>query len=301
MLSRSIRLRRWLQDRLQRAHVDVARAGFYSPIVDRAEVASRAGHVWAPDRQTPASMPDIDFRPDHHEALLQGAFGRFMREFDLETETPRAANGELLFDQDNHQFGRLDARILAATLRHHAPARIIEVGSGFSTLIMDSVVAGHLRDRTRVTAIEPFPRAFLADLKHVELRQSKVQDVAPATFDQLQAGDVLFIDSSHVCKTGSDVHFLFFEILPRLKPGVLIHLHDIWLPLEYPQEWVLTEARSWNEQYLLRALLSGSDVYQVEMAASFLCRYMRPALEQALGPLLDAGAVSTAFWMRKAH
>jgi len=80
---------------------------------------------------------------------------------------------------------------------------------------------------------------------------------------------------------------------------VLIHVHDIWLPLEYPKQWVLSEGRSWNEQYLLRALLSGSDVYQVELATSYLCHDMRPSLERALGPALEPDAVGTSFWMRK--
>jgi hypothetical protein len=299
MLSTTIRLRRWLQDRLQRAHVDVSRAGFYSPIVDRAEVTARAPMVWAADRQTPAAMPDVDFRPEHHAALLKGDFGRYMRDFNFQTETPHTASGELLFTQGNDQFGWLDARILVAMLRHHAPARVIEVGSGFSTLIMSSVVAGHLWGRTHITAIEPFPRAFLAGLPHVDLLQSKVQDVPLSTFDQLQPGDVLFIDSSHVAKTGSDVNYLFFEVIPRLKPGVLIHVHDIWLPLEYPQQWVLAEARSWNEQYILRAMLSFSEAYCIELAGSYVSHFMRPALEKVLGPNLDPWMLSTAFWLRK--
>lgn len=300
VLTRMMRFRRFTQDALQaRFGIDVTRAGFYSPIVDRVEVRDRSSRIWSSGLQAPEAMPDIDFRPENHKALLAGDVGRFMRDFDFDKETPKNASGGLQFTDGNDQFGWLDARMLVGMLRHHAPARVIEVGSGFSTLIMDSVVKGYLRDRTQITAIEPFPRPFLADLAHVSLLQSKVQDVPLSTFDQLQSGDVLFIDSSHVAKTGSDVNYLFFEVLPRLPVGVLIHVHDIWLPLEYPQDWVLTEARCWNEQYLLRALLSGSRQYQIELAGMYLYHFLRPSLDAAIGASAAATGCGSSFWMRK--
>ncbi|MBU6199666.1 MAG: hypothetical protein KGP08_08415, partial [Xanthomonadaceae bacterium] len=101
------------------------------------------------------------------------------------------------------------------------------------------------------------------------LLEEKVQNVALAEFAALQAGDILFIDSSHVAKTGSDVNYLYFEVLPRLASGVRVHIHDIFLPHDYPREWVLGENRSWNEQYLLRALLMHSSAFRVVFGCSY--------------------------------
>jgi len=123
---------------------------------------------------------------------------------------------------------------------------MIEVGSGFSSLLIADVNTRFLNNSCKFQCIEPYPREFLVGgvAGVSELIVQKVQDIPPGYFETLDEGDILFIDSSHVCKTGSDVNFLYFEILPRLKPGVLIHIHDIFLPLEYPQEWVIDENRS---------------------------------------------------------
>ncbi|MHA6204690.1 class I SAM-dependent methyltransferase [Dyella soli] len=293
-----MRLRRWAQDVLQEgAGLDVTRSSFYSPIVDRAEVRDRAISVWSPQTQSPTDMPGLDFRPDHQATLLAGPLGGYMRECRFAPDAP--ADGTAGYYPNNGQFGEMDARMLTGMLRHYAPRRVVEVGSGFSTIVMNDVVASHFRGAMSVTAIEPFPRPFLATLPHVQLVQSKVQDVGMATFEQLESGDVLFIDSSHVSKTGSDVNHLFFHVLPRLRPGVLIHIHDIWLPLEYPEQWVLTEARSWNEQYVLRALLTGSHLYDVELAGIYLSHFQRPLLEATLGDVSATIGVGSSFWIRK--
>jgi len=142
---------------------------------------------------------------------------------------------------------------------------MIEVGSGFSSLLVADVNRRFLADSLDFTCIEPFPREFLKQRVQGITRviEAKVQDVSLAEFEQLEAGDVLFVDSSHVAKTGSDVNHLVFEILPRLQRGVRIHIHDIFLPGDYPKDWVLGENRSWNEQYVIRALLMHSTTFRV--------------------------------------
>jgi hypothetical protein len=131
------------------------------------------------------------------------------------------------------------------------------------------------------------------------LTTQKVQDTPLDEFDKLKRGDILFIDSSHVCKTASDVNFLYFEVLPRLKAGVLVHIHDIFLPFEYPVEWVMDDNRSWNEQYLLRALMMHSRAFRV----LFGCRYAQdkfPGLvERALGLSAGHGFGGGSFWLKK--
>src|SRR5262249_1946304 len=151
-------------------------------------------------------------------------------------------------------------------LRYWQPRRLIEIWSGYSTLLSADVNRRFLGGSMQLTCIEPYPREFLRrGIPGVtRLIEKKAQDVELDVFAELEAGDVLFIDSSHVSKTGSDVNRIYFEIVPRLRPGVHVHVHDIFLPDDYPREWVLGENRSWNEQYLLRALLMYSTRFRVE-------------------------------------
>ncbi|MCB1553003.1 MAG: class I SAM-dependent methyltransferase [Xanthomonadales bacterium] len=189
-----------------------------------------------------------------------------------EPEPEDAADLDVFYTR-NSQFSWLDSRTLFVLLNEWAPKRMVEVGSGYSTLLSADVNRRFLGGAMALTCIEPYPRPFLAregGLPGVtRLLQERVELVGMEPFLALQRGDILFIDSSHVAKTGSDVNFLFFEVLPRLAPGVRIHIHDIHLPHEYPPEWVIAENRSWNEQYLVRALLMYSTAFRV----LFGCRY----------------------------
>ena len=252
---------------------------FYSPIVDTAEVGGRAATLW------PAQVPEvagIDFDPAGHRHLLEEVFPALLRDYDY-PEQPSEAQDPRTFHNRNGQFGWLDARAAFALLRHWAPRRIVEVGSGFSSLLIADVGRRHLGRDFHLTCIEPFPRPFLAQVPEVQLLQAKVQDVDVAVFDALGPGDVLFIDSSHVAKTGSDVNCLYFDIVPRLRPGVRIHIHDIFLPREYPKHWVLEENRSWNEQYLVRALLMDSRRLRVRFGCSYAWSAFPDAVANALG------------------
>ncbi len=288
-----------MQDRLQqRFGLDLTRTGFYSPIVDQVEVKQRAAIIWSAENQLPGHMPGLDFRPERQTQLLTGEVGRAMAACQFDRNPPPTGSPPRFFIE-NGQFGDLDARMLVGMLEAFRPKRVIEVGSGFSTMVMNQVVSEKFAGQMQVTAIEPFPHPFLSTLPHVKLIQSKVQDVDLQVFTALESGDVLFVDSSHVSKTGSDVNHLFFEVLPFLRAGVLIHIHDIWLPNEYPQDWVLTEGRSWTEQYLLRALLTGSLMYQVELAGMYAHHFLRPVLDKALGEAAAQVGGGSSFWMRK--
>jgi hypothetical protein len=182
-----------------------------------------------------------------------------------------AASDSTRFYTDNSQFGWLDARALFVLLRTWKPWRIIEVGSGFSSLLIADVNRRWFDERIDFTCIEPYPRPFLtAGLAGMStLIEAPVQSVPLTEFGALEAGDILFIDSSHVSKTGSDVNFLYFQVLPQLKPGVHVHIHDIFLPQDYPPEWVIGERRSWNEQYIVHALLMYSSGFRVDFACNY--------------------------------
>jgi predicted O-methyltransferase YrrM len=171
----------------------------------------------------------------------------------------------------NTQFGRADAATLHAMLRHDRPARYLEVGSGFSTAVALDTVESHIPDMT-VTCVEPHPDRLLSRLRprdKVNLIRKPVQDVDPAVFAELAAGDVLFIDSTHVVKSGSDVVYLLLHILPTLTTGVLVHVHDIHWPFEYPETW-LREGRDWTEVYLLRGFLTYNQHWRVRLMTSWL-------------------------------
>jgi len=265
---------------------------FYSPIVDPADATANAARIWP---EPPAVVAGIDFDEASHTHVLETLFPRFYGDFDYAEEG--APDEELAaYYINNSQFGWLDARALFVLLREWRPARIVEVGSGYSTLLMADVARRFLGGATKITAIEPYPRPFLAKIG-VELVEAKVQDVPLAVFDTLERGDVLFIDSSHVSKTDSDVNRLFFEILPRLKPGVRVHIHDIFLPAEYPHEWVIGENRSWNEQYVLRALLMYSSRFRVVFGSANAYYRHREAITRALGLASGVAYGGGSLWL----
>ena len=147
--------------------------------------------------------------------------------------------------------------------------------------------------------IEPFPREFLRKgfpgLQ--SLIEKKVQDIDLEFFSQLGSGDILFIDSSHTVKIGGDVNYLFLEVLPRLKPGVIVHVHDIFLPFEYRRDWVLDEFRFWTEQYLLQAFLTFNSEFEVLLANSYLNHYHQEDLQSRFSGFVILGGGS--FWMRR--
>jgi Methyltransferase domain len=201
--------------------------------------------------------------------------------------------GPARFDQT--WFPRLDAVAAYAMVRLGSPRRIVEIGSGHSTRFMAQAVRdGALA--TRITCIDPAPRATLAQLA-VEHRRTLLRDADPAVFETLEAGDILFIDSSHIAMPGTDVDRLFLDVLPRLASGTLVHIHDITLPYAYPEVW---EWRGYNEQLLAGALLQGEG-YELVFASHFVARDNRSLLKQGIlarVPLLS-GAHETSLWLRK--
>jgi hypothetical protein len=266
---------------------------FYSPIVNPDELRRDYSRIW------PEIAPDIlgiDFNSEFHEYVLSCLFKKYYGDFDYPEEG--VEDGELKFFYiQNSQFSWLDARALFVLLRAWKPRRVIEVGSGYSTLLMADVNRRFLSDSCKILCVEPFPRPFLKQMPSIELIEKKVQHVAHEVFEQLEAGDILFIDSSHVAKTGSDVNYLYFEILPRLKPGVRVHVHDIFLPCEYPVEWVLQENRSWNEQYVLRALLMFNSRFRVLFGCMNALVNHKDSLRAALGRADDDLYGGGSLWL----
>ena len=267
---------------------------FYSPVANVEELRAQEQRIW-PDRPT---VLGIDFDDASHERVLREYFPAFYGDFAY----PAKPDGNPLgFYVENDQFSWLDCRALFVLLRAWRPKRFIEVGSGFSTLLVADVNRRFLDGSLAIECIEPYPRAALRSpaLGLERLIVSKVQDIAPDFFERLEAGDVLFIDSSHVAKTGSDVNHLCFEVLPRLRQGVRIHFHDVFLPADYPKPWVLDENRGWNEQYVVRALLMYSRAFRVVFGCSYAFaahwEALRAALHEPDGACYGGGSV----WIEK--
>jgi predicted O-methyltransferase YrrM len=267
---------------------------FYSPIVDPGTV--ERARVWPYQPE----VLGIDFNDASHVRILRDDFPRFIAEFDY-PQALEVSSSLSSFFRDNTQFTMLDAPALFVLLRALKPARIIEVGSGFSTLLMADVNRRFLGGSIDIHCIDPFPPSFLRRSVDgiARLVERRVQELPLQTFADLEAGDLLFVDSSHVAKTDSDVNFLFFEVFPRLAPGVLIHLHDIFLPHDYPPAWVLGENRSWNEQYLLRALLMYGNGFEVMFGCSYAFWRFPALVTDALANRDGAGYGGGSFWLRR--
>lgn len=190
-------------------------------------------------------------------------------------------------------FPRLDGAIAYGLVRRHAPRRIVEVGSGHSTRFLVRAVAdGGLQ--TRIIAVDPAPRAGLGTLP-VEWRRGTLQAAGFAPFRDLAAGDFVSIDSSHILMPGSDVDFLLGRVLPALPAGVWVHIHDVFLPDDYPAAW---DWRGYNEQLGVLALLNGGG-WQVEFASHYVATRMAEELANSVVAALElpAGAVETSLWL----
>jgi hypothetical protein len=176
-------------------------------------------------------------------------------------------------------FVGIDPHIYHCMVRHFKPGKVIEVGAGFSTLIAAAVLKQN--GSGEIIAVEPYPRDFIASGAHgIQHIAQKAEALGAAFFDGLNAGDMLFIDSSHVVKTGGDVNYLILDILPRLKSGVIVHIHDIFLPYDYPKGWLLENGWFWTEQYLVQALLIHNPRLKILLANHFLERDHAEALQR---------------------
>jgi predicted O-methyltransferase YrrM len=230
---------------------------YYSPIPARRDVAARLKQPPLAD-----SLADVDLQRQAQHTLLDHYTQYY---------------GDIHFlEEKNHQhryhfhqkwFSYADAVFLFCFIRHFRPRRIIEIGSGYSSAVMLDTLEQFPYGQVEVTFIEPFPDRLLGTLKPMDkaavtILDRKVQEVDLNLFDSLKAGDLLFIDSSHVLKFGSDLQRIFSEILPRLPVGVFVHFHDIFYPFEYPADW-LAEGRYWNENYFLRAFLAYNDNWRI--------------------------------------
>lgn len=244
---------------------------FYSPVPANRQllVEPERSRIWP---ATARPMPGIAWREVEQRSFLEDTVAQLAPFVFAEAEPDDPTE----YWTGNDMFDGVDAFMLAGILRVAHPRRVVEVGSGWSTLVTARVNREAFGGEIDVTCVEPYPPAFmLGGLDGVSrLIQSRVELCEWTLFEALGPGDILFIDSSHVTKTGSDVNYLFQEVVPRLPVGAYVHVHDIFLPRDYPEDWIQA-GRAWNEQYLVRAFLTCNDDFEVVASSAWLWEHAR--------------------------
>jgi predicted O-methyltransferase YrrM len=295
---------------LQKFGITLTPNHFYWPVPDLAELDQREWPIYA-------APPGCNFRMHEQVELIKHFASRYISELDWNSKRTPAS-----YHYHNGYFECGDAEIAYCMVRRWKPRRIIEIGSGYSTRVMAQAMRANLeRDGVagELITVDPYPERLpkdgLGDV--VTVVPERVQHLDLGLFDILGEGDILFIDSSHVVAVGSDVVREYLQILPRLNPGVLVHVHDIFLPSDYPRTAVLNNLWFWSEQYLLQAFLAFNPEFEVLWAASAMQLAHAQVLERSIPnwansytdmppakrrfvPTADGSRVwPSSFWMRR--
>ena len=266
---------------------------YHSPIPSRDEVLD-----YIESKKSTNSEPvGVEMNADGQYNLLN-EYALFYKDLPFpEEQTPG-----IRFYYRNDWFGYSDAIFLYCFLRKYTPKKIVEVGSGFSSAVMlDSIDLVYTR-RPEITFIEQNPDRLISLLKEgdrqqIKLIDDRIHNVPGDVFLTLEAGDLLFVDSSHVVKCGSDLQLLMFEILPYLQPGVFVHFHDVFYPFDYPSEW-LKEGRYWNENYFLRAFLSYNSEWRIVFFNGYVHRIFGELMREKM-PLCAKNPGGSLYIQRK--
>jgi len=240
------------------------------------------------------------------EEVMNNLLSKFSSKFKSEYESFPKTETSISYQYyvNNESFESVDGEIYYCMIRYFKPKRIIEIGAGYSTYLAAQALLKNKEEygiNAKLIAIEPYPNDTLRKgfPGLTKLIETKVQEVDLSEFRKLKENDILFIDSSHVLKIGNDVQYEFFEILPKLSKGVLLHLHDIFLPAEYPKKWVLKKYLFWNEQYLLQAFLTFNSVFEVLWGGSYMHVRYPEKLEETFSTYNKKKVWPGSFWMRK--
>lgn len=261
---------------------------YYDPLVNREMLTHPVDQV--------RDLPGINLNIDEQLALLQK-----LNYSDELTAFPLDRDQRGSFHYRNGAFGAGDGEILYALIRRFKPGNIIEIGGGFSTAMAAAAVAKNREEdqaySCRHVCIEPYENPWLSQLD-VEVIRQRVEDIDPAIFNQLGENDILFIDSSHIIRPQGDVVVEYLQVLPCLGSGVMVHIHDIFTPRDYPERWLFDSMLVWNEQYLLEAFLSGNSGFRVMLSLNHLFHSHKEPLCAACPVLAsEKGPEPGSFWM----
>lgn len=269
---------------------DLVPRTIYTPIP---ELPPAEAKTWT----TPATLLGIRLDPAEQLKFLRAELSPFLSEFDPPLRPPPDDG----FHVWNGYYQSVDAEVLYAMIRYLRPRRILEVGSGYSTLVTAAACVRNAAEGTpaEFTAVDPSPRVAVSHPGLTRLETSRAEQMPLERFVALEERDVLFVDSSHVVKLGGDVNFLVLDVLPRLQPGVVVHFHDVFWPYEYPRAWYLRGTYA-TEQYLLQAFLIGNRDYEVLFAAHAVARAHRAELEDVIPSLRERpDHYPAALWLRR--
>lgn len=273
---------------------------FYSPIPDLDEYRKRSS---AASGQQGKQLGAIELQEDRQFALIE-QFSKYYSSLPFQGKKQQ----HLRYFLDNPYFSFGDGIILYSMFRHFRPQRVVEVGSGFSSAAMLDISDQCFASAVDFTFIEPFPERLYslltaADRAKCRVEEKAVQDVAPEVFARLGENDILFVDSSHVAKTNSDLVHILFTVLPALNRGVLVHFHDIPWPFEYPSSWI-EGGRAWNETYFLRAFLQYNRTFEIVYFNDLVAQRQSTLLAEKMPLSLQTSTFpdtvsNTSLWLRK--
>lgn len=266
---------------------------FLSPIPAFDEVTRGADRLVG---RRPRQLPGISLNEDKQLALLSELSAYY-----LDLPFPEHQTKDRRYFFENSMYSYSDAIFLYGMIRHVRPRRIVEVGSGHSSCVMLDTNELFFENRIACTFIDPHPERLLSlitpkDRKRIEIVPKRVQDVEVGRFQELEANDILFIDSSHVLKVGSDVNYIVSEVLPSLRVGVYVHVHDVFYPFEYPRE-CFEAGWYWTEAYVLRAFLAFNSAFEIVLFNTFLEHFHRERFEGQMPLCLknEGGSI----WIRR--
>ncbi|MGE5462917.1 MAG: class I SAM-dependent methyltransferase [Syntrophothermus sp.] len=268
---------------------------YYSPLPELAELRASQDRIF--NRTKKQLLRGINIDDEMMLGYLE-KFKKFYPDFPFEDQKKEP----LRFWMDNGVYSRGDAILLYSMMRYLKPKRIVEAGSGMSSCLMLDVNELFLNNSVNLTFIDPYPERMLSmvhpeDVPRINVLHKKLQEIDLKIYEDLEPNDIAFFDSTHVSKCDSDVNFIFFEILPILKPGVFIHFHDTFYPFEYPKEWLLDIGAAWNETYVLRSFLEFNTAFEIVFFCDYLAIFHRDQIRATLPRFLDGPGGS--IWLRR--
>jgi hypothetical protein len=280
-------------DVVPRGGFDIVRRDYYSPIPDLSRVPDE---VWT----RRSALGGVDLSTDSAMQFVEGELGPAIAELDVPTRDPGVSG---VFFLGNQGFDTVDAELLYSMVRSMHPRRVVELGSGYTTLLINMACRRNAAegDETAHEVFDPYPRPHIlgdALASPSTLTSTSATDVPLELFAELERGDILFVDTTHTVKLASDVNFVVLDVLPVLKPGVLVHFHDIFLPWEYPRQWLSDMHWYWAEQYLLQAFLAYNRSFDVVVPAHALARE-HPERLAAVIPSFSPPARPGSMWLRR--
>jgi hypothetical protein len=272
---------------------DVVPRNYYSPVPD---LDLLPDDIW----ERRSALGGVELGVDRAIELIESELAPHVAELDVPADGPLPP-GEFFLHNENYES--VDAELLYALIRARKPGRVLELGSGYSTLLIGAACRRNAEDgaETEHIANDPYPRAqILGEQPPPPTRFEPIPatEVSLDAFRELGAGDFLFVNTTHTVKLGSDVNHIVLDILPVLAPGVIVHFHDIFIPWEYPRGWFESMQYYWAEQYLLQAFLAFNEDFEVLLPAQAVARE-HPERLAAVIPSFGAGVSPGALWLRR--